>query len=157
MINNLTFLYPAFICLKIYAFENKPNDRLARRISLFGVHLTERRAREEWFLLREVKKIKGGPMREQIRSSEEKESQGCGTYRIQAVNAQCSTLFFQIAFLDYNLRICCSGTSLSNTTPFRIYLSLLQICNLYLKANSVQIVDPDQPVSKFCKWCLQVI
>ena len=81
-------------------------------------HLTERRAREEWFLLREVKKIKGGPMREQIRSSEEKESQGCGTYRIQAVNAQCSTLFFQIAFLDYNLRICCSGTSLSNTISF---------------------------------------
>ena len=27
-------------------------------------HLTERRAREEWLLLREVKKIKGGPMRE---------------------------------------------------------------------------------------------
>ena len=36
VINNLTFLYPAFICLKIYAFENKPNDRLALWISCSG-------------------------------------------------------------------------------------------------------------------------
>ena len=78
-------------------------------------------------------------MREQISSSEEKESQGCGTHRQSTLNVR-PFFFLQIAFLDYNLRICCSGKTLSNTISVRIDLFLLQI---------LQFV----PQGQFCANC----